>query len=454
MNIVSVSGHALERFREHAPEADAAAVLLAARMAIPIESELAHMLAGRPHRAAQHADDSAHRVHLSGAGIFVLCPLPGHPGALFVKTYLRMGSVVQREMVRRWFLAGVSPVTTAFELGFRAAREAPESVTVGEAREAYAAELLGLAAHEGAVREVALREVAERAQTGIVEPPVDDAPAAVAPRCPPTLRAHWSPSAFPAPTVALIDGVAWTQAALDQRAWHRAHDADWVSDMARWRRLSEDEQAPFFVGTHLGPMGPATDLWLEPAGRSVALVVERRGQPPQVHRLSAVPRTVRLHLGLPAKVSLNRPGATARSFVPIETPEARSGSSPSPRTEPRVEAPPPHAETVAGSTASEEAPTTPPRFVAADGLRVSHWNARAHKDAREADLTEIPAAWIGELEAVPVEACPDLVARLHWPLLANRSYAMRRGAGSVVLLVSTGRENQFAVARCARDPDA
>lgn len=429
MEIVSVSGHALERFREHEAEADAHAVLLAARMAIPIGSELAQMIVGRPRRAAEARDHALHRVHLSGAGIFVLCPLLASPGQHYVKTYLRLASVVQREMVDRWFLHGVSPVTVAFELGFRAGREAPACVTEGEAVEAHGAELLRLAAHHGAQR---ARETASTADTipeaqpspaGGPAPTLDSTPSCLAPTRPPvagrgvTLKPD-----------AVVDGVGWTTAALEHRAWFLRLDANWEVDLTKWRVLSFAEQSVLRESAHFGPMGPATSIWLEPDGRAVALVADDGADMLVVHRLSTLPRAVRERFGLPAKPSVRR------RPVPVTPPSPAPGAA-------------------SAGVPAEPALDRLLVFLDAASVRVSHWTTRARQDARTAGLSEIPAPWLTCLEPVPVAACAALGRAIGWSLGADRRYAMRRGTGYVVLLADTGRDGRFAVARCARDPE-
>ncbi|MCK6575317.1 hypothetical protein L6V77_29990 [Myxococcota bacterium] len=434
MEIVTVSGHALERFREHERAADVAAVLVAARMAIPIGSELAHMIVGRPRRAAEARDAAEHRVHLTGAGIFVLCPIVALPGRLYVKTYLRLASVVQRDMVARWFLNGISPVTAAFELGFRAAREAPASVSEGEAVEAHASALLQLAAHFGSLRTPETTQAGAPAQAGppppppplLAEPAADSTPSCLSPT-----RAAVGEIGPPVIPDRVVDGVGWTDAAFKHREWFRGLDAAWESDLSKWRALSSAEQATLREGTHLGPLGPANAIWLEPEGRAVALVVE--GEPPVVYRLSTVPRAVRPRLGLPARVPTRgaiRPAPATRFARPVDGGEGHAPTVPSPR------------------------PGPAPTFVAADAARASHWTPRAKDDAHEAGLSEIPAQWLTCLESVAVDACAALAASLGWGLVAGRRYALRRGTGYVVLLAETGLDGRYAVARCARDPDA
>ncbi len=444
MQIVSVSSHALERFREHEPAADTEAVLLAARMAIPIASDLAHMLAGRSFRAATSREENAHRVHLNGAGIFVLCPSTSRTDASYVKTYLRLSSVVQREMVHRWFLTGISPVRDAFELGFRAAREAPDSVTVGEALEAYAADILRLAGHEGALRtgvRDALAPVVppapvptEPSTPKVPPPPPEPIPAALAPT-PASARARAARLAAPK---ALVDGIGWSAAALEQQAWFASQDGGWVSDLSRWRALSLAERGMLMAtGSHVGPMGPATAIWLEPEGRAVAFVVELPGAAPLVHRLSAVPRAVRESFGLPGRVMARGPAKGA----PATNVAAPMAMVPPPPTPPPPPLPP-------APLVAEE---TTPRYVSAEGLRVSHWNARARTDARTAGLAEIATPWLDHIDAVPVEACPAVAAEFGWRPAPGGLYALRRGAGYALLLTGVAHEGRFSVARCARD---
>lgn len=84
-----VSRHALERFREHAPDAEWPDVLAALERGIDVPPETATALAGRP-KSHPHGD-SRYRLAPDRAGLFVLAPKRhGTPGWSVV-TFLRFG---------------------------------------------------------------------------------------------------------------------------------------------------------------------------------------------------------------------------------------------------------------------------------------------------------------------------------------------------------------------------
>ena len=235
--------------------------------------------------------------------------------------------------------------------------------------------------------------------------------------------------------------MGWTQPALDQRQWYIEHDAGWERDLSRWRRLTPAEQIPLREGTNFGPMGPANAVWMEPAGRAAALVIEIAGATPLVRRLSPVPRVVREALGLPSRVPARSPASARRAPEPqpaLETEQNQPDPTPVPAVD---EAFPAEADAV-----------TVAQFVPADALRITHWNVRALRDARTAGLSEIPPQWLSLLTPVPVAACTALARHFGWALARDRTYAVRRGAGYIVLLAVTGQDGLCAVVRCAREP--
>ena len=118
----SASRHAVERYQLHFPEADTRDVLTAAQLALPIPSEAAHALLGRP--SARPSEENEHRLHLEGAGVFVLSRLPERDHS-YIITYLRLDGAEQRRIAREWFLQPLQALRAAFELGVEAARGRP-----------------------------------------------------------------------------------------------------------------------------------------------------------------------------------------------------------------------------------------------------------------------------------------------------------------------------------------
>jgi len=111
----------VERYRQHHPDATGDDVCTAAQLSLPMTTEQAYALTGRP-PPAPGADRADHRLHPDGTGIFVLVPLQ-ESGELYVGTYLRLDGAEQRRLARAWFLDTLPLLRSAFEMGFRAARE-------------------------------------------------------------------------------------------------------------------------------------------------------------------------------------------------------------------------------------------------------------------------------------------------------------------------------------------
>jgi len=284
--------HALDRYREHFPDATHGSLMAAAQVSIPVDGALAHTLLGRPSAAARgDAPTEEHRLHPEGTGIFVLVPHSHLARRWMVVTYLRLHGAEQRRLARKWFLEPLEPLRQAFELGFAAARAGAPGLTAAAAL-----------VHA----QSALLELAPRLAAGPVEPERAPAPP-VAPRDVPPVE----------------DPGDWSEAARKQREGFLRAYAQVEADFGRWAWLGAAASAAALTATGGPPAEPRCAVRVEPGGLLIAVMDMADPASPRVLGLRTLPRAARaaaLEGALPAGAEPAVVAGVAPVAVPSEGP--------------------------------------------------------------------------------------------------------------------------------------
>lgn len=382
--------HALDRFREHFPDATHGSLMAAAQVSIPVDGALAHTLLGRPAAAAAaraEGPTEEHRLHPEGTGIFVLVPHSHLARRWMVVTYLRLHGAEQRRLARKWFLDPLEPLQRAFELGFAAARDGAAGLTS--------------AAAVAAARE-ALLALGPRLAAGPVEPE-RPAPAPAAPREVPPVE----------------DSGDWSETARKQREGFLRAYAQVEADFGRWAWLGEDAATAALAATGGPPVEARCAVRVEPGGLLIAVMDMMDAQAPRVLGLRTLPRAARA-----AALDGALPEGAAPAVVAGAAPGAAAAEGP------------------------------PPDIVSADAVPVWGWSARAQAEAEAIGFVPVAPSWLHLLAPVPADTLLDVARELGWALGAGRRYAARTDGKVILLLAGRPEHPRLAVERCGRLPGA
>jgi len=188
------------------------------------------------------------------------------------------------------------------------------------------------------------------------------------------------------------------------------------TDLRQWIELDAEGLGALVAEPHVREQAVERG-WVEPSG--LAALVYRPTELDEARRVSvvSVPRRLRV-------VLVGELGTT--SVEPVHEPPTESIAY--------VE----HPESATLAWASE--------------LRVRSWGARARREAETAGIGVIPAAWLGELEAVDPDELVGLLPKMGWRLGPSATYGALR-AGATVLLVRRAESAEAAtVVRCGLWP--
>ena len=411
----SASRHAVERYQLHFPEAEARDVLTAAQLALPIPSAAAHALLGRTW--ARPNEENEHRLHLEGAGVFVLTRLPDRDHS-YVITYLRLDGAEQRRIARDWFLQPLGALRAAFELGMEAGRGGSDLHPAAASEQAIPA-LLTIVA-------------------GLVPTLVQPAPPPVVLDAPPEPGLPLGGSGAAAGEGAPI----WTEHALGGLRGMVTCDPTVCGDPERWQWVTEQGVQLLLTMPTAGQWDVDVAALVEPSGRAMAWA-GRDGARWRVLRLHTVPRALRASLlEQRAAAAAPRSGAVSPASVPP--------ASVAPTTA-RPAASPPAGPLQAAAPAEGAEPPPPPVWstVHPSEVRVQGWDGRAVRQCGELGVQPVPPGWFDMLTPVPPDELPDYAARAGLTPVSGRAAAGWVHQG-VLLLVAVNERGEGTVARAGR----
>ena len=411
----SASRHAVERYQLHFPEADTRDVLTAAQLALPIPSEAAHALLGRP--SARPSEENEHRLHLEGAGVFVLSRLPERDHSTII-TYLRLDGAEQRRIAREWFLQPLQALRAAFELGVEAERG-------------------GSALHPAAASEQAIPALLKLV-AGLI-------PTLTHPAPPPATQDALPELGLPqgCSGAAQGDGAPiWSEHALGALRGMAAAEKTVCGDPHKWQWLTEQ-------GVQLLLKLPTAGRWesdvaalVEPSGRAVAWA-HRDGSSWEILRLHTVPRELRAPL-LDQRVAV----AAARSSTVAPTTPSPIDARPKPS--PPAPANPAAPELAAQAPPPAHNPDPPPgpgwSTVHPSEVRVQGWDGRAVRQCSELGVQPVPPGWFNMLTPVPPDELPTYAARAGLTPFNGRPAAGWVHQG-VLLIVAVNERGEGTVVR-------